>query len=323
MPTLDTVNETPDAAVRLDGVTKTFGGHVAVDDVSLVVPAGSCYGFIGPNGSGKSTTLRMIMRILEQDRGDISVLGRSNTARPDDRVGYLPEERGLYKQMKVRDVLKFYAAIKGASASKSSIDGWLEALGLAGWGDKKVEQLSKGMSQKVQFIATVISGPRLVLLDEVFSGLDPVNRETMTEQVLQLRREGVTVIFSTHDMTTAEAMCDRIFMIYKGRKVLDGTLDEIRDEYGSDTIRVVVDGAGGEDMRRLPGVAAVRDSGQVQELRYEPGADDQAILAGLQRLGRVRRFEIAEPSLQDIFVRIARPQPEDIAVPAEREPAMA
>ena len=309
-----------DAAVRLDGVTKTFGSHTAVDDVSLVVPAGSCYGFIGPNGSGKTTTLRMIMRILEQDRGDITVLGKTNTSRPDDSVGYLPEERGLYKQMKVRDVLKFYAAIKGTNTSKPIIDGWLDTLGLGGWGDKKVEQLSKGMSQKVQFIATVISKPRLVLLDEVFSGLDPVNRETMTERVLDLRRDGVTVIFSTHDMTTAEEMCDRIFMIYKGKKVLDGTLDEIRDAYGSDTIRVAVDGAGGDDMRDLPGVAAVRDLGQIQELRYEQGADDQAILHGLTRLGRVRRFEVTEPSLQDIFVRIARPQPEDLTVP---QPAMA
>ena len=304
-----------DAAVRLDGVTKTFGQHTAVDDLSLVVPAGSCYGFIGPNGSGKTTTLRMIMRILEQDSGDVTVLGHANTQRPDDAVGYLPEERGLYKQMKVRDVLKFYAAIKGTKTSKAIIDDWLDTLGLGGWGDKKVEQLSKGMSQKVQFIATVISKPRLVLLDEVFSGLDPVNRETMTERVLDLRRDGVTVIFSTHDMTTAEEMCDRIFMIYKGRKVLDGTLDEIRDAYGSDTIRVAVDGAGGDDMRDLPGVAAVRDLGQVQELRYEQGADDQAILHGLARLGRVRRFEVTEPSLQDIFVRIARPQPEDLTVP--------
>ena len=304
-----------DAAVRLDGVTKTFGTHTAVADVSLVVPAGSCYGFIGPNGSGKTTTLRMIMRILEQDSGDVTVLGQTNTQRPDDAVGYLPEERGLYKQMRVRDVLKFYAAIKGAKTDRKTIDGWLDTLGLDGWGDKKVEQLSKGMSQKVQFIATVISKPRLVLLDEVFSGLDPVNRETMTERVLDLRRDGVTVIFSTHDMTTAEEMCDRIFMIYKGKKVLDGTLDEIRDAYGSDTIRVAVDGAGGDQMRSLPGVAAVRDLGQTQELRYEPGADDQAILHGLTRLGRVRRFEVTEPSLQDIFVRIARPQPEDLSVP--------
>ncbi|MEM7809685.1 MAG: ATP-binding cassette domain-containing protein, partial [Planctomycetota bacterium] len=198
-----------DAAVSLDGVTKTYGEHTAVRDLSLVVPKGSCYGFIGPNGSGKTTTLRMIMRIHEQNQGDVTVLGRTNSDRPDDRVAYLPEERGLYKQMKVREVLRFYAQIKGADASKVAIQEWLDKLDLSDWGDKKVDQLSKGMSQKVQFIATVISNPELVLLDEVFSGLDPVNRETMTEQINQLRRDGKTVIFSTHDMATAEQMCDR------------------------------------------------------------------------------------------------------------------
>ena len=306
-----------DVAVRLAGVTKTYGTHAAVDGVSIDVPAGSCYGFIGPNGSGKTTTLRMIMRILAQTRGHVTVLGETDGDRPNDAVGYLPEERGLYKQMKVRDVLKFYANIKGADASRQSIQGWLDKLDLGDWADKKVEQLSKGMSQKVQFIATVISSPRLVLLDEVFSGLDPVNREAMTEQILELRRQGVTVIFSTHDMTTAEQMCDRIFMIYKGKKVLDGTLDDIRTEYGSDTVRVQVDGADGGAMGTLPGVSRVRDLGQAQELTIDRGADEQAILAGLMNLGRVRRFEVTQPSLQDIFVRIARPAAEDMdATPA-------
>ena len=305
-----------DTAVSLINLTKTFGSHKAVDDVSLDVPAGSCYGFIGPNGSGKSTTLRMIMRILSQDSGDVVVLGGKNTARPDDRVGYLPEERGLYKQMKVADVLKFYAAIKGAQTSKSEIMTWLDNLGLADWHDKKIEQLSKGMSQKVQFIATVISKPKVVLLDEVFSGLDPVNREVMTEQIVDLRRSGTTVIFSTHDMSTAEAMCDRVFMIYKGKKVLDNTLDAIRTEYGTDTARVVVDGADGDEMGRIAGVAQVRDMGRVQELRLEKNIDEQQVLAGLMELGQVRRFELTQPSLHDIFVRIAKPAAEDLSVPA-------
>ena len=309
-----------DSAVSLNHVTKTYGDHRAVDDLSLVVPEGSCYGFIGPNGSGKTTTLRMIMRILAQSSGDVTVLGQTNSDRPNDAVGYLPEERGLYKQMKVRDVLKFYANIKGADATKANIDGWLQKLDLGDWGDKKVDQLSKGMSQKVQFIATVISGPKLVLLDEVFSGLDPVNREAMTDQILELRRQGVTVIFSTHDMTTAEQMCDRIFMIYKGKKVLDGSLDTIREEYGSDTVRVVVDGADGSRMGGLPGVQRVRDLGHVQELTVDRSADEQQLLSELMTLGRVQRFEITQPSLQDIFVRIAKPAPEDLA-PAE--PAVA
>ncbi len=305
----------PEHAVTLSDVTKTYGEHRAVDALSLVVPEGSCYGFIGPNGSGKTTTLRMIMRILAQTSGDVTVLGDTNSDRPNDSVGYLPEERGLYKQMKVRDVLKFYANIKGADATKSNIDAWLEKLDLGDWGDKKIDQLSKGMSQKVQFIATVISGPKLVLLDEVFSGLDPVNREAMTDQILELRRNGVTVIFSTHDMTTAEQMCDRIFMIYKGRKVLDGTLDTIREEYGSDTVRVVVDGADGSQMDGLSGVQRVRDLGHTQELTVDRSADEQALLAQLMGLGRVRKFEVTQPSLQDIFVRIAKPAPEDLATP--------
>ena len=304
-----------DAAVSLHNVTKTYGEYRAVDDVSISVPEGSCYGFIGPNGSGKTTTLRMIMRILEQTTGDVTVLGHTNSDRPNDAVGYLPEERGLYKQMKVRDVLRFYASIKGADATKANIDDWLGRLDLGDWGDKKVDQLSKGMSQKVQFIATVISKPKLVLLDEVFSGLDPVNRETMTEQILQLRREGVTVIFSTHDMTTAEQMCDQIFMIYKGKKVLDGTLASIREEYGSDTVRVNVDGADGSAMSGLTGVQRVRDLGHVQELTVDRAADEQRLLGELMGLGRVTRFEVTQPNLQDIFVRIAKPAPEDLKAP--------
>src|SRR5947209_3310027 len=228
-------------AVEIDQVTKTFGLHTAVADLSLQVPAGSIYGFIGPNGSGKTTTLRMTMRILHPDRGTILVLGRHSLDAVDDRVAYLPEERGLYKQMKVRDILRFYAELKGCRDSKATIDSWLERMELTEWAGKKVEALSKGMSQKVQFIATVVAKPSLVLLDEPFSGLDPVNAVVLREAVLGLKRDGTTVIFSTHDMAVAEKMCDFIFMIYKGKKVLDGTLESIQAKYGSDTIRVRMD----------------------------------------------------------------------------------
>src|ERR1700731_3302730 len=223
-------------AVRLENVTKTFGSHVAVDDLSLDVPPGTIYGFIGPNGSGKTTTLRMIMHILHPDRGTIVVLGEKSVIAANERVGYLPEERGLYKQMKVRDILRFYAELKGCRDSKASINFWLERLGLSDWAGKKVEALSKGMSQKVQFIATVVAKPELVLLDEPFSGLDPVNAVVLREAVLDLKRAGATVIFSTHDMSVAEKMCDFIFMIYRGKKVLDGTLESIQDTYGADTV---------------------------------------------------------------------------------------
>src|SRR5947209_1226404 len=249
-------------AVEIEHVTKTFGQHTAVADLSLHVPAGAIYGFIGPNGSGKTTTLRMIMRILHPDRGDIRVLGENVLGSANDRVGYLPEERGLYKTMKVRDILRFYAELKGFRDSRPAIDGWLARLGLSDWAGKKVEALSKGMSQKVQFIAAVIARPELVLLDEPFSGLDPVNAEVLREEILNLRRDGTTVIFSTHDMGVAEKMCDFIFMIYKGKKVLDGTLDAIQDAYGSDTVRVRLEGRPALDS--LPGVAKVTDFGKFQ-----------------------------------------------------------
>jgi ABC-2 type transport system ATP-binding protein len=294
------------AAVEIEQVTKTFGTFTAVDNLSLRVPAGSIYGFIGPNGSGKTTTLRMIMRILHPDRGTIRVLGETSLGAANDRVAYLPEERGLYKQMKVRDVLRFYAELKGCHNNGPLIDSWLERMGLTAWAGKRVQALSKGMSQKVQFIATVVSRPELVLLDEPFSGLDPVNAEVLRDAILGLRRDGSTVIFSTHDMAVAEKMCDFIFMIYQGRKVLDGTLDSIQDTYGSDTIRVHLDGPS-DFLAQLAGVVKVTDFGRYQELRLDKGADSQQILARIMMQGRVRHFELTRPTLHDIFVRIAQP----------------
>ncbi len=298
-------------AVEITGVTKTFGRHVAVDDLTLSVPDGTIYGFIGPNGSGKTTTLRMIMRIFHPDRGDIEVLGNRSMGAATDRVGYLPEERGLYKQMKVRDVLRFYAQLKGMRDPREEIARWLDALGLADWADKKITALSKGMAQKVQFIATVVCQPSLVLLDEPFSGLDPVNAVVLREAVLDLRRNGTTVIFSTHDMAVAEKMCDMIFMIYRGKKVLDGTLEEIQDAYGEDTIRVRL-GGDGASLDGLPGVDQVADFGRYHELRLDRDADAQAILAALMDRGEVRHFELSRPSLHDIFVRIAGPTAEEV-----------
>jgi ABC-2 type transport system ATP-binding protein len=297
-------------AIELRDVTKTFGTHVAVADLSLDVPEGTIYGFIGPNGSGKTTTLRMIMRILYPDRGQITVLGDRLHAAAHDRVGYLPEERGLYKQMKVSDLLHFYAQLKGHRATRFEIEDWLEKMGLGGWGNKKVEALSKGMSQKVQYIAAVIARPQLVLLDEPFSGLDPVNAVVLREAVLDLKRQGTTVIFSTHDMAVAERMCDFIFMIYNGRKVLDGTLESIQETYGADVVRVKIETNGHPAVLRageLPGVLEVTDFGRMQELRLTPQCDRQQLLESLMRRGRIAHFEQTHPSLQDIFVRIAAP----------------
>jgi ABC-2 type transport system ATP-binding protein len=296
------------SAVAIEDVTKTFRQLVAVDHLSLQVPRGSIYGFIGPNGSGKTTTLRMIMRIFYPDKGVIRVLDEASEKERSilDRVAYLPEERGLYKQMSVREVLRFYAELKGFRNSRADIDAWLKRMDLSGWAAKKVQTLSKGMAQKVQFIATVIARPELILLDEPFSGLDPVNTETLRDAILELRRNGATIVFSTHDMSVAEKLCDFIFMIYKGRKVLDGTLESIQDAYGSDTVRVHLDGTAA--LEGLPGVVKVTDLGRSQELRLAPGADTQEILAHLIERGRVRHFEIGRPTLHDIFVRIARPE---------------
>ena len=303
-------------AIRLTDVTKRFNGVPAVDRLTLAVPTGSIYGFIGPNGSGKTTTLRMIMNILLPDQGAIEVLGSGNTAGARDRVSYLPEERGLYKKMTVRRLLRYYGRLKGRSHAELDpvIDEWMTRLGMQGWGEKKIEALSKGMSQKVQFVASVITNPALLILDEPFSGLDPVNAEALKDAVLEIRRRGTTVVFSTHDMATAERMCDRIFMIFKGRKVLDGTLDEIQAEYGFDTVRVRT-AAGAAALAGLPAVESVNDYGQLQEVRLT--SEPQAFLRQLAARTDVYHFEVTRPSLHDIFVRIARPPQEREGVAAK------
>ncbi len=302
------------AAIALTEVTKRFGNHTAVDRLSLTEPAGSVYGFIGPNGSGKTTTIRMILHILLPDSGRIEVLGDPRTDVVRDKIGYLPEERGLYKKMTVRRLLRYYGRLKGKSLTEldKNISRWIDRMSLGPWRDKPIEALSKGMAQKVQFISAIVSEPSLLILDEPFSGLDPVNAEVLKDAVLEVRRAGTTVVFSTHDMAVAERMCDRIFMIFRGRKVLDGTLDEIQNAYGSDTVRLRVEG-GAELLRRLPGVTSVNDYGQLQEVRC---ADPQALLASLVALSRVQHFEVTRPSLHDIFVRIARPTAAELAAEA-------
>ena len=294
-------------SVEIRDVTKTFGEVVAVDDLSLDVPAGSVYGFIGPNGSGKTTTLRMIMNIFYPDGGNITVLGDSAPGACTDRIGYLPEERGLYRRMKVREVLRFYGELKAGRGVNREVDEWLGRMDLSAWADKKVETLSKGMSQKVQFIASVVSNPEVLILDEPFAGLDPVNTDVIRTAVLDLQEKGTTVIFSTHDMSMAERMCDFIFMIFKGRKVLDGTLASIQDEYGDDTLRVSCDG-GGAAISDIKGIAKVNDFGQTQDIRMVKGADPQEILAAIMARTAVKKFEVTRPSLHDIFVRIAGPE---------------
>jgi ABC-2 type transport system ATP-binding protein len=297
-------------AVELENVTKSFSKTTAVASLSLAVPKGSIYGFIGPNGAGKTTTLRMITGIFYPDEGSIRVLGERVHGACSDRIGYLPEERGLYRRMKVREILRFFGELKAGRDVRAEVDKWLERFDLADAANKKVEALSKGMAQKVQFIATVVAQPELLILDEPFSGLDPVNMEVLRSAVLDLRSQGATVILSTHDMPIAERMCDFIFMIFKGKKVLDGTLASIQEQYANDTIRIRTE-AGLAVLQDLPGIENVQDLGQVQQLRLRRDADPQALLAQILTRTRIWSFEVAKPSLHDIFVRIAGPQPKE------------
>jgi len=287
----------------LDGVTKRYGKFTAVNAVSAHIPKGSIYGFLGPNGAGKTTTIRMVMSIIYPDEGTIQVLGNPNPEAVKDRLGYLPEEKGLYKKMKAGELMAYFGKLKGlggAEARRRARD-LLTRYGLGDWIDQKCDALSKGMGQKVQILSTLIHEPELVILDEPFSGLDPVNVDVVRDMVLQMKRDGKTVIFSTHVMEQAEQMCDYIMLVNKGNKILDGTLKEVKSSAGQ-AIMVDYDGDGAA-FANLPGVARYRDAGKQVELFLEDDADPQAILAKLVGKVAIRRFDMREPSLHEIFVR--------------------
>ncbi len=294
-------------AIEINNITKSFGEHKAVDALSLAVPERSIYGFIGPNGSGKTTTIRMIMNILYPDSGTVKIFGSEHAGSRLDDVGYLPEERGLYKKMKVREILYFLGELKNSRKLGQEIDYWLKRFDLMDWANKKVETLSKGMSQKLQFIATIIDKPKIIILDEPFSGLDPINADIIKSAILELQTEGSTVIFSTHDMSMAERMCDYIFMIHKGKKVLDGTLASIQDKYAADTLRIQTDN-GISAYKDIPGIEKINDFGRIQEIRVARDTDVQDMIKKIMEKARVTKFEITRPSLNDIFIRIAKPE---------------
>jgi len=300
-------------AVEISQVTKTFGAVTAVDGLTLSVPVGCVCGFIGPNGSGKTTTLRMIVNIFYPDRGEIRVFGETRSGARSPSIGYLPEERGLYRRMAVLPLLEFYGEMRGGRSVTAEVKAWLARLGLAHCASWRIEALSKGMSQKVQFIAAVVPEPKLLILDEPFTGLDPVSADLIRSEILALRRRGVTVVLSTHDMSVAESMCDHIVMIFRGKKVLDGTLASIQDQYGNDTIRVST-AAGLPALDDLPGVEKVRDLGQVQELRMGRGCDPQQVLKTLVARTQITGFSVMKPNLHDIFLRIAGPSAEEAPV---------
>ncbi|MCX8035948.1 MAG: ATP-binding cassette domain-containing protein [Candidatus Sumerlaeia bacterium] len=291
-----------DSALVLDGVTKRFGSLLAVDALTLCVPRGCIYGFLGPNGAGKTTTLRMIMDIIAPDSGRIDVLGRTPGA-AKDLIGYMPEERGLYRKMTVRAVLAYLGAIKGMKSRDAlrAIAIWLERMGLADRAGCKVEELSKGMQQKIQFVATVFSDPQILILDEPFSGLDPLNLDLIKDIMLEMRAAGKTVIFSTHMMEQAERLCDYMLLINKGRMVFDGTFAQVQSEYESNAVLVEIEGEG-DFIQSLPMVRAVRVQGKRLEIELVEGADNQDLLRALLQRARVRSFEIKVPTLHEIFV---------------------
>ncbi len=292
-----------DKALVLDGVQKSFAGHQAVKALSLEVPRGSVFGLLGPNGAGKTTTLRMVMNVFAPDAGRIEILGRPADHATRDRIGYMPEERGLYPRMVLEEQLVFMAAIKGIGRAEAQrrLGPWLERMGLAEWRKKKTNELSKGMQQKAQFIATVLHEPDVLIMDEPTSGLDPVGMDVMRETMLDLRRKGATIVLSSHQMETVEKLCDRVALIDRGTKVLDGSVAEVKARHGKNTVALAFDGDG-SFLESLPGVAKVTDFGQYVEVRLRDGADPQPLLVEAAARLRVRRFEIVEPSLHDIFV---------------------
>ena len=292
-------------ALLLDGVSKAFGDVHAVDGLSVRVPAGHVYGFLGPNGAGKTTTIRMIMDIIRPDRGRIEVLGRRSTDGAKDRVGYMPEERGLYHKMTVSKVLGYFGSLKGLAGGGISrrVQDWLERVELGKWAQRKVEDLSRGMHQKLQFAVTCINDPDLLILDEPFSGLDPVNLDLIKGIILRMRDAGKTIIFSTHVMHEAENICDAILLINKGRTVVDGTLDQLRAGWRRHAVVVELEGDPGF-IEQLPAVAAVKPAGRRLEIDLAENADPQQLLQTLIEQTRVLAFEIKVPSLHEIFVHL-------------------
>ena len=293
-------------SVRTSGVRKTFGSHTAVSDFDLEVPAGTIYGLLGPNGSGKTTMIRMIMGILLPDQGEIELFGTPPDFRARSRVGYLPEERGVYEKMRVLDQLVFLGEIRGVARAlaRARAGEWLERLGLGEWADRKVEDLSKGMQQKVQFIGTVLHDPDLMILDEPFSGLDPINQEVLESIVREEQERGKTILFSTHLMEQAERLCERVCLISHSRKVLDGDLRTLRRQESTGVVALEFSGA--DDWLSAHWITRTSRSGDAVHVTLEDGVEPSRLMeAALQAGVELRRFELVEPSLREIFVRHA------------------
>jgi ABC-2 type transport system ATP-binding protein len=296
------INYSP--TVKLENINKSFGDFIAVSNLSLSVSAGRIYGLLGPNGAGKTTTIRMIVNITAPDSGRVEIFGQQITPELQDRIGYLPEERGLYKKMKIGEQLRFFAELKNVAgqAAEERIDQWLARLKLSEWRNKRSRELSKGMQQKVQFITAVLHEPDLLILDEPFSGLDPVNAELLKDIVLDLKTAGKTIIFSTHQMEIAEQICDDICLINHSRKVLDGSLREIKQSFGRNSVALRIDCHNG--ILNDPSlVSKIEQHSDGIEALLAPGANAQVLLKRLIDSGAtISKFEMIVPSLNDIFI---------------------
>ena len=289
-------------AVELRGIHKTYDQFVAVDHLSLEIREGSVYGLLGPNGAGKTSTIRMMIGITVPDDGEVWLFGERFHRDQLQRVGYLPEERGLYKRMKVLDHLVFLARLHGLSATEShkrALD-WCERLQIADWVQKKVEELSKGMQQKIQFAAALLHDPDLLILDEPFSGLDPANAVMLKNVMMELKKAGKTILFSTHRMDQVERLCDSICLIDRGHSVLEGDLKKIKASYGKNTVQMQYEGEAPFDHNEM--IESVNDYGNYVELRLRPGTDAQQLLKLACERSRIQRFELMEPSLEEIFI---------------------
>jgi ABC-2 type transport system ATP-binding protein len=290
-------------ALEIGNITKRFGDFYAVKKLSFNIPKGTVYGLLGPNGAGKTTTIRMVMNIIIPDEGSIKVLERSMDEEMKERIGYLPEDRGLYPKMKVGELLVFLAELKGLTGAnaRKEIDFWLERFDLAGWKMKKVEELSRGMQQKLQFIVTVIHQPELIILDEPFGGLDPVNTKLLKDVMLEMKGKGRTIVFSTHRMEQVEMICDNICLINKAERILEGNLSRIKKQYGKNTIVLDYDGDAGF-IRGFPEVEKIDDYGKFMEIKLKERSDTQALLQNLVGKISINKYEVKEPSLNAIFI---------------------
>ena len=290
-------------ALEIEGISKSFGDFYAVKKLSFEIPPGTIYGLLGPNGAGKTTTIRMVMNIIIPDEGSIKVLNRRMDDELKERVGYLPEDRGLYPKMKVGELLLFLAEIKGlkGSEARKEIDFWLERFDLSDWKSKKVEELSRGMQQKLQFIVTVIHQPELIILDEPFSGLDPVNTKLLKDIMLEMKEKGRTIVFSTHRMEQVEMICDNICLINKAERVLEGNLSQIKKEYGKNTVILDYDGEA-NFIKNFPEIEKIDDYGKFMEIKLKEKSSPQDLLPKLVGKISINKYEVKEPTLNAIFI---------------------